>query len=49
MLPWGLKNILIWLKQQYGDLEFYITENGYADDNGLNDTERIDFHKVLYS
>jgi beta-glucosidase len=47
--PQGLTEILQWLKDRYGDLPLYITENGAAFDdqmcpNGdLNDPERVEY------
>lgn len=39
--PWGLRYILNWVKDRWGNPPIYITENGRADTNGLNDLERI--------
>ncbi|XP_053618473.1 myrosinase 1-like [Plodia interpunctella] len=43
--PEGLRHILTWLKKNYGDLEFFILENGFASKPGLElqDDERIQF------
>ncbi|KAH9632640.1 hypothetical protein HF086_008467 [Spodoptera exigua] len=38
----GLRKDLVWLKQQYGDLEFMITENGLSNRGGLDDQDRED-------
>ncbi|KAJ0171326.1 hypothetical protein K1T71_012876 [Dendrolimus kikuchii] len=43
--PEGLRRQLVWLKKQYGDIEFLITENGYASGPGLNDTARANYIK----
>ncbi|CAH0597133.1 unnamed protein product [Chrysodeixis includens] len=43
--PEGIRKQMAWLKQQYGDLEIMITENGMPTYAGLNDTTRIDFYK----
>ncbi|XP_026727765.1 lactase-phlorizin hydrolase-like [Trichoplusia ni] len=43
--PKGIRKQLAWLKQQYGDLEIMITENGFPTYHGLNDTARIDYYK----
>lgn len=43
--PEGLRKQMAWLKQQYGDLEIMITENGLPTYDGLNDTTRVDFYK----
>ncbi|XP_063897513.1 lactase/phlorizin hydrolase [Helicoverpa armigera] len=42
--PEGLRKLLHWLRQQYGDLEFFITENGYGSrGSNLNDNIRVSF------
>lgn len=45
---WGLRRLLNWIKEEYGDPEIYITENGVATDIGktVDDTERIFFLKT---
>ncbi|XP_053375783.1 uncharacterized protein LOC123534954 isoform X1 [Mercenaria mercenaria] len=44
--PWGIRRLLNWIKDQYGDVPVYITENGVSDRNGsLNDQHRIYFYK----
>ncbi|XP_050974977.1 LOW QUALITY PROTEIN: lactase/phlorizin hydrolase [Labeo rohita] len=44
-VAWGLRRLLNWLKEEYGDPEIYITENGVATgtDITVDDTERIFF------
>ncbi|CAD7089707.1 unnamed protein product [Hermetia illucens] len=41
--PKGLRDILNWIKSQYGDIDIIITENGWADGGQLKDTERIEY------
>ncbi|TVU35968.1 hypothetical protein EJB05_17875, partial [Eragrostis curvula] len=42
--PQGLVHILGYFQETYGNLSFYIQENGYGDTyGGLNDVERIDY------
>ncbi|KAJ0171327.1 hypothetical protein K1T71_012877 [Dendrolimus kikuchii] len=43
--PEGLRRQLVWLKKQYGDIKFLITENGYASGAGLRDTERVNYYR----
>ncbi|KAF4087130.1 hypothetical protein AMELA_G00092510 [Ameiurus melas] len=45
---WGLRRLLNWIKEEYGDPEIYITENGVATDTAttVDDTERIFFLKT---
>uniref|UniRef100_A0A672K1L4 beta-glucosidase n=1 Tax=Sinocyclocheilus grahami TaxID=75366 RepID=A0A672K1L4_SINGR len=44
-VAWGLRRLLNWLKEEYGDPEIYITENGVATgiDITVDDTDRIFF------
>jgi beta-glucosidase len=54
--PQGLLELLLWLKNEYGDIPLYITENGasYPDeigeDGSVNDEKRINYIKkhLLY-
>ena len=47
--PAGLTETLVWIKQRYGDLPLYITENGAAFDDppptgdSLSDPDRVDY------
>lgn len=45
---WGLRRLLNWIKEEYGDPEIYITENGVSTDTGttVDDTDRIFFLKT---
>ncbi|XP_026728513.1 myrosinase 1-like [Trichoplusia ni] len=43
--PDGIRQQLLWLKEQYGDFEFMITENGMATFGGLEDHDRINFYR----
>ncbi|KAJ0171328.1 hypothetical protein K1T71_012878 [Dendrolimus kikuchii] len=43
--PEGLRRQLVWLKEQYGDIKFLITENGYSSGIGLEDTARINYYR----
>ncbi|XP_015759806.1 PREDICTED: lactase-phlorizin hydrolase-like [Acropora digitifera] len=50
-VPWGMRKILVWLKEQYNDPEIIITENGFSvsgeDDlplpAALNDQDRVTY------
>ncbi|KAF5307523.1 hypothetical protein FQR65_LT06878 [Abscondita terminalis] len=44
-VPWGLRKILKWLKNTYNEIDIYITENGYAGREELDDPVRISYHK----
>ncbi|XP_047540272.1 myrosinase 1-like [Vanessa atalanta] len=44
--PEGLRRQLVWLKEQYGDIEILITENGYASyDISEDDPDRVQYYK----
>ncbi|XP_056145398.1 lactase/phlorizin hydrolase [Lampris incognitus] len=44
-VAWGLRRLLNWIKEEYGDPEIYITENGVATDKK---TTLDDFGRVFY-
>ncbi|CAO2636691.1 Lactase/phlorizin hydrolase, partial [Lemmus lemmus] len=43
VVPWGIRKILNWLKEEYNNPPIYVTENGVSrrGDPELNDTDRI--------
>ncbi|XP_005953312.2 lactase-phlorizin hydrolase [Haplochromis burtoni] len=43
-VAWGLRRLLNWIKEEYGDPEIYITENGAAVE--WDDFERVMFYKT---
>ncbi|KAM4626992.1 lactase/phlorizin hydrolase-like [Discoglossus pictus] len=45
---WGLRRLLNWVKEEYGDVPIYITENGVATDGGddYDDIQRIFYYKT---
>ncbi|XP_063629177.1 myrosinase 1-like [Cydia splendana] len=46
LYPEGFRGALLYLKQQYGDVEFFVTENGYAgSDDPLDDEPRVQYHR----
>ncbi|KAL1268800.1 hypothetical protein QQF64_034163, partial [Cirrhinus molitorella] len=47
-VAWGIRRLLNWLKEEYGDPEIYVTENGVATDIAItvDDTDRIFFLKT---
>ncbi|XP_067683478.1 lactase/phlorizin hydrolase-like [Haliotis asinina] len=46
VVPWGVRKILNWVRNNYGDVPIYITENGLSDNNGtLNDQHRVYFYR----
>ncbi|KAJ8416700.1 hypothetical protein AAFF_G00325780 [Aldrovandia affinis] len=47
-VAWGLRRLLNWIKEEYGDPEIYVTENGVATNSKttVDDTDRIFFFKT---
>ena len=50
VVPWGCNKLLHWISNRYGNPDIYITENGFACDdrleNGMvNDHYRIDYYR----
>lgn len=46
VVPWGFRKLLVWIKERYNNPLILVTENGYADDGQLKDSDRIFYHKV---
>lgn len=47
VVPNGFRQLLIWIKNEYGNPPIVVTENGYADNGVINDLGRIDYIKVF--
>ncbi|XP_076023939.1 lactase/phlorizin hydrolase-like [Genypterus blacodes] len=47
-VAWGLRRLLNWIKEEYGDPDIYITENGVATEKGTtwDDTVRVFYYKT---
>ncbi|XP_062389586.1 lactase/phlorizin hydrolase-like [Sardina pilchardus] len=47
-VPWGLRRLLNWIKEEYANPDIYITENGVATDSEttVDDPDRIFFYKT---
>lgn len=47
-VAWGLRRLLNWIKEEYGDPEIYITENGVATEakTTWDDIDRVFFYKT---
>lgn len=44
VVPFGIRRVANWVKQQYGDVPIYFTENGVSDNTGtLDDYDRIKY------
>ncbi|XP_049791492.1 myrosinase 1-like [Schistocerca nitens] len=41
--PAGLRKILNWITAEYPGYPIFVTENGYGDSGGLNDTGRVEY------
>lgn len=44
-IPEGLYQLLVWIKNNYNNIEVPITENGWSDTGELNDVARIAYLK----
>ena len=50
-VPWSLRKVLVWLKEQYNDPDIIITENGFSvdgEDDAKGDAALLDTDRVLY-
>lgn len=36
-----------WIKNKYGNVDIFITENGFSDTGELDDVKRIEFYQVI--
>ncbi|KAA8593180.1 hypothetical protein FQN60_009296 [Etheostoma spectabile] len=47
-VAWGLRRLLNWIKEEYGDPDIYITENGVATDSKTtwDDSARVFYYKT---
>ncbi|XP_018320233.1 myrosinase 1-like [Agrilus planipennis] len=43
IVPWGFREVLVWIKNTYNNPEVHITENGSPDSGGLEDNVRVTF------
>nr|BAI50022.1 beta-glucosidase [Nasutitermes takasagoensis] len=44
VVPWAIRKQLNWIANAYGNPPIYVTENGYSDYGGLNDTSRVFYY-----
>lgn len=42
-VPEGLRDLLLWIKDNYNGVETLITENGWGDNGGLDDGDRVEY------
>ncbi|KAM9305033.1 lactase/phlorizin hydrolase-like [Gastrophryne carolinensis] len=47
-VAWGMRRLLNWIKEEYGDIPIYVTESGLSTDSNpdYDDTERIFYYKT---
>nr|WPM03644.1 glycoside hydrolase family 1 [Phyllotreta armoraciae] len=45
VVPWGIRKVLRWMRETYGNPAIYVTENGYPSDGTIDDQKRIRFIK----
>nr|AHZ59666.1 glycoside hydrolase family 1 [Phyllotreta striolata] len=45
VVPWGIKKLVTWLSQTYGNPPVIITENGYSEHGTMDDQKRISYIK----
>lgn len=47
-VPWGLRGLLNWVKNEYNNPDIFITENGVSTalDSGTEDEERVTFYRA---
>nr|BAI50024.1 beta-glucosidase [Nasutitermes takasagoensis] len=41
VVPWAFRKQLNWIANEYGNPPIFVTENGFSDYGGLNDTNRV--------
>lgn len=47
VVPEGFRELLVWVKNQYGNPPLIITENGFIDGGQLDDFDRITYIQVF--
>ena len=45
-MAWGIRKTLKKIKDLYGDVPIYITENGFPDYEGIEDYQRMNYYLV---
>lgn len=50
VVPWGIRSLVNWVAHTYdNNTEIYITENGFSDLGGLDDSDRVDYYREYLS
>lgn len=48
IVPWGIRKLLVWIKDTFNDPPIVITENGVSEDGStLNDQIRLNYYRVI--
>ena len=45
-VPWSFRKELNWIASEYNNPPVFVTENGFSDNGGLNDTDRVRYYTV---
>ncbi len=47
-VPWGIRGLLNFISSEYGDIDIFITENGFstADIFDLSDEDRVKYYRA---
>jgi beta-glucosidase/6-phospho-beta-glucosidase/beta-galactosidase len=45
VVPYGIRRVIKWVRDRYGDIPMYVTENGYSDSGTLDDEDRADYYR----
>lgn len=48
VVPWGFRKVLKWISDNYNNVAFIVTENGYSDYGELDDVNRIVYTQVKH-
>ena len=46
VVPWGFRKLLNWTGKEYNNPPVLITENGFSDEGGLDDRDRVGYITV---
>jgi beta-glucosidase/6-phospho-beta-glucosidase/beta-galactosidase len=46
VVPWGFRKLLNWIAKEYNNPPVLIAENGFSDQGGINDKDRVDYYVV---
>jgi hypothetical protein len=45
-VPWAFRKEFNWIAREYNNPPVFVTENGFSDYGGLNDTDRVRYYTV---